>query len=91
MRIADVFPLAGSRLTDELYSYALKAHFDFTISDDSQLPIFAVEFDGPSHSKKEQTERDKKKNEICRFFDFPILRITSNHLLKRYNKSSLLR
>lgn len=91
MRIADVFSITNSGLRDDLYSFALKAHFDFTVCDENNFPIFAVEFDGPSHLTKDQIRRDDKKNQICALFDFPMLRIESNHLLKRYNKASLLR
>lgn len=91
IRIADVFSIKNSGLCDDLYTFALKAHFDFTICNNKHLPVFAVEFDGLSHRARDQIRRDNKKNQICEIFDFPILRINSNHLLKKYNKASLLR
>jgi hypothetical protein len=38
-----------------------------------------------------QKAGDVKKDELCTTFDFPLLRINSNHLLRQYNKRSLLR
>lgn len=49
MRVADVCPIKKSGISRALYSYALKAHFDFVVADKNQSPEFAVEFDGPSH------------------------------------------
>jgi hypothetical protein len=73
-----------------LLSFALKAHFDFTAFDNNHNPVFAVEFDGRFHNLAEQRARDAKKDELCGAFEFPMLRINSNHLLRRYNKRSLL-
>jgi hypothetical protein len=89
VRLADVIPIGGSGISDALYSFALKSHFDFIVCNESHDPIFAVEFDGPSHQDTEQRDRDSKKNEICKRFGLPLLRINTNHLLKRYNKASL--
>ena len=51
MRVADVLGIEGSGLDAALYSYALRAHFDFVVVDEKFLPLFAVEFDGPSHQE----------------------------------------
>jgi hypothetical protein len=91
MRLADIFPIGGSGITDDLYGFALRAHFDFVVSDENHDPLFAVEFDGPSHRKDDQRERDNKKNELCELFEFPILRINTRHLIAKYNKASLLK
>jgi hypothetical protein len=32
-RVADALPIERSRISDDLYSYALKAHFDFLVTD----------------------------------------------------------
>jgi hypothetical protein len=73
--LKDVLPINGSGLGDEDFSYALKAHFDFILADESDEAILAVEFDGPRHrSDAEQRRRDEKKNRICKDFFLPILR-----------------
>jgi hypothetical protein len=91
VRVADVLPLDGRFLRPNLFSFALKAHFGFTACDRDHNPLFAVEFDGRCHQLEVQKVRDVRKDELCALFEFPVLRINSNHLLKRYNKQSLLR
>lgn len=49
VRVADILPIEGSGIDDRAYSFALKSHFDFVVVDDTFLPLFAVEFDGPLH------------------------------------------
>jgi hypothetical protein len=90
VRVADVLPLDDQSIRSDLFSFALKAHFDFTACDDRHNPLFAVEFDGRFHQLKAQKARDARKDELCALFGFPLLRINSNHLLRRYNKRSLL-
>lgn len=90
IRLADVLEIDGSGIEDSLYGYALKAHFDFLICNDDYAPLFAVEFDGPTHLESKQRALDAKKNALCTRFDLPLLRINTNHLLKKYNKASLL-
>jgi hypothetical protein len=89
--LADVVPIEGSGLNHALFGFALKSHLDFLVCDESHDPIFAVEFDGPSHQETKQRNRDARKNAICNRFGLPILRINTNHLLKKYNKASLLK
>jgi hypothetical protein len=91
MRVADVLPIEGSGINTHLYGFALKSHFDFVVSGETHDPLFAVEFDGPSHQRDDQRVRDSKKNELCEIFDFPILRINTRHLIAKYNKASLLK
>lgn len=88
--LADVLRIERSGIENALYSFALRSHFDFLVCDDGHNPIFAVEFDGPTHREPVQRARDMKKDELCVRFDLPLLRINTNHLLKRYNKASLL-
>ncbi len=90
MRVADVLEIEGSGISDELFRYALQAHFDFVVCDAEKIPQFAVEFDGPSHRDKAQVERDNLKDTLCKKLEFPILRINSNHLTKKYKSYSLL-
>lgn len=90
IRLADVLRIEGSGIEDTLYTFALQSHFDFLICDARQDPLFAVEFDGPSHQQKMQMARDAKKDVLCERFELPFLGINTNHLLKKYNKASLL-
>lgn len=81
--------IEGSGISGLEYSYALKAHFDFVVCE-SDKPIFAVEFDGESHRNRDQRKRDDLKNKLCEKFEFPLLRITSNYLQKKYRHLTLL-
>ncbi|HZU04334.1 MAG TPA: DUF2726 domain-containing protein [Chloroflexota bacterium] len=49
VRVADALEIANSGLSNEEYSYALKSHFDFVVSDGNGKAAFAVEFDGRQH------------------------------------------
>jgi hypothetical protein len=86
VRVADVCPIERCGVSDDLYGYALKAHFDFLVTDENHQPKFAVEFDGAGHDPA----GDHKKDAICRFFEFPLLRIKINWLPKRYRDLSVL-
>jgi hypothetical protein len=90
IRIADIISIEGSGISKELYTYALMAHFDFLVTDETYIPQFAVEFDGPSHDAADARILDAKKDELCRVFDFPLLRVKINYLPKKYNSLSLL-
>jgi Protein of unknown function (DUF2726) len=79
MRVADVLAIEQSGIDAALFNFALRSHFDFVVADDD-APIFAVEFDGPTHQTGAQQTRDEKKLLLCRRFDFPILRITARYL-----------
>jgi hypothetical protein len=89
VRVADVLQIVGSGIADDVYRFALQAHFDFVVTK-GVTPIFAVEFDGPSHGAKQQRTRDEKKDEICRHLGFPLLRITSRYLPAIYRSYDLL-
>ena len=91
VRVADVIPIDQIATDKNLYSFALRAHFDFLACDAGYAPIFAVEFDGPYHQEPKQKQRDKNKDYLCRLASFPMLRINDRHLLRRYNKASLLK
>jgi len=79
MRLIDVLETERDPLA-ERRSFALRAHLDFTVVDAAQVPLFAVEYDGPQHAVAIQRERDAKKNSLCRDHELPLLRITSRHL-----------
>lgn len=91
IRLADVFPIENSVIEQSLYKYALMAHFDFLVANgENHTPLFAVEFDGPYHQDNIQIKRDEKKNELCKSFQLPLLRINSNHISKEYRNLDLL-
>jgi hypothetical protein len=54
-----------------LGTYALQAHFDFVLIDESQKAVVAIEFDGPGHD----SVNDAKKNSICHQADLPLIRV----------------
>lgn len=90
--LSDVFTIEKSGISDREYSYALKAHFDFTISDKEYNPLFSVEYDGPYHeSDEKQKQNDKLKNKLCDHFNHPLLCINSNYLSKKYRQLDLLK
>jgi hypothetical protein len=84
VRIADVLRIDRSGLSNEEYTYSLKAHFDFVVCNSEDMPEFSVEFDGPTHAEEEQHRKDILKNTICRRFNYPLLRINTNYLNKQY-------
>jgi hypothetical protein len=91
VRVADVLPIEGSGISDDLYKYSLMAHFDFLLTNEEHIPQFAVEFDGPTHELRRSKAWDEKKDALCRRFAFPLLRIKINYLPKIYNELSLLK
>ena len=90
VRLADVFPITGSGLSDADYSFALKSHFDFIVTDRAYNPLFAVEFDGPLHRDQRQKERDHRKDSLSDRFHFPLLRINSNYIDRQFRGLDLL-
>jgi hypothetical protein len=77
-RLADVFEIDLPIWSQEERTFMLMAHFDILITDDDFKPKFAIEFDGPFHSRQQQRERDNLKNKICHKAFFPLVRIGEN-------------
>ena len=90
VRLADVLPIEGSGIDDDLFRFALQSHFDFIVADSAHLPLFAVEFDGNGHKDQKQSNRDNKKDTLCARFQFPILRINAEYLNSTYRNLDLL-
>jgi len=91
VRVADVLEIKGSGISDDLYKYALMAHFDFVIADKNTEALFAVEFDGPHHSENtEAIANDHKKNVICERLGLPLLRIDGDFLNRTFRRFTLL-
>lgn len=81
VRVADVFGIQNSGLTDRCFSYALKSHFDFLVTDSDYEPLFSVEYDGPIHqASEEQISRDQLKDTVCEHFHHSLLRVNSRYL-----------
>lgn len=90
VRLADVIPINNSGISSEEFTYALKAHVDFLVTDKNQEPQFCVEFDGPSHLEPIQIERDHKKNSLFKRFQMPFVRVNARYLEEKYRGFDLL-
>lgn len=90
IRVADVFEIEGSGISRELYSYSMRAHFDFLITESDDTPIFAVEFDGPGHDTEDAQRRDKLKNDLCDRFRLQLLRINQKYLSESFSSWDLV-
>ena len=90
LSLKEVLPFESANLSKELRDFCWRGHFDFVVADSSFNPLFAVEFDGWSHSTEEQMVRDRKKDELCRIFSLPLLRINSLYLEPSYRGTDLL-
>ena len=75
IRIADAINIERSGISNAEYTYALKAHFDVLLTREN-LPVLAIEFDGPGHDKK----HDDLKNSLCDRFGLPLVRVGMIHL-----------
>jgi hypothetical protein len=76
VRIADVVTIEKSGISDDLYRYALSAHFDVLVCKEDNLPYLAIEFDGSGHS----TKNDEKKEILCDLFGVPMVRVGPQHI-----------
>jgi hypothetical protein len=90
VRLADVIPVNNSGISNEEFSYSLKAHVDFLVTNAEQDVQFCVEFDGPTHRQPEQIRRDEIKNQLLTKFRVPFIRINSRYLEDRYRGLDLL-
>lgn len=90
VRLADFMQIDRSGISDFEYSYAMRAHVDFLVVNSNSDPIFAVEFDGPTHKRAVQQTRDDLKNQLCKRFGLPLLRVDTRYLDPRYYDMDLL-
>lgn len=77
------------------WSYAFRSHFDFVVHAPwgekyPQHPLFAVEFDGPSHESAEARQRDYRKNRLCLASGLPLLRVDDRLLWTSDQRLSLV-
>lgn len=84
-KVADVFHIDQHSVRDsELYSYALKSHFDFVAAVD-EYALFAIELDSDDHwTDAKVAARDRRKQEICEAFEFPMLRLTQRLMMPMF-------
>jgi hypothetical protein len=90
VRVKDALPVEGSGISREQFTFSLKSHFDFVVTDKDYNILFAVEFDGPCHQEGESQRRDNLKDDLCSHFELPLLRINANHLDKKFLRWDLL-
>lgn len=92
VRLADVVAAEeGEVLAPGDRDYLLRAHLDFVVCDRSaaMMPVFAVEFDGPSHASEVQRVRDIRKNRLTVNAGLPLLRVGSAEI-EEHDRLSLL-
>ena len=58
-------------------------HVDFTLCNEVNKPILAIELDGKNHEERIQMERDKKKNEALKHMQIPLWRLPSKKALTK--------
>jgi len=91
VRIADVLDINNSGISNKEYTYALKAHFDFVITNEDTIPEFIVEFDEKYHKyDRSAILRDELKNNVCCRLKLPLLRVTSEYFEKIGDFPSIL-
>ena len=54
-------------------------HFDAIITTRYGKPVAAVEFDGPTHTRRNERRADAFKNELCAAVGLPMVRIDYRH------------
>ena len=90
VRLADILPINRSGISGSDFRFALQSHVDFLVIDSEHLPLFSVEFDGPTHKAPEQIKRDTTKNRLLKHFGHPYIRINSRYLDSKYRGLDLL-
>ena len=59
VRVGDTISLNGLDLSAHEFTYGLKSHFDFFVTDRDYFPLFSVEYDGCQHKiNGKQAQRD---------------------------------
>lgn len=80
--LKDAVDLNNSGISTDHYSYGMRAHLDFVVTERASSRIlFAVEYDGAEHFTDADTiQRDRKKTDVCRALEFDLLRVTKCQL-----------
>jgi hypothetical protein len=90
IRLQDVLERDDLTKSDPEWTLYTTGHFDFVVchtSDD--VPVFALEIDGPSHQTPRQISLDIIKNRLCAAAGLPLLRL-GLHDLDETAESSIL-
>lgn len=90
VRLVDVLRCFSYRPVGEKLTFSMKSHLDFVVVSSENVPLFSVEFDGPSHKHPVQAKRDRLKNELLHRIEHPLLRINSRYFDARYRGFDLL-
>ncbi|BDT88525.1 DUF2726 domain-containing protein [Nocardia cyriacigeorgica] len=91
MRLRDVIDASDFARNNREKNFLWTSHVDFIIVDTStNIPVLAVEYDGPSHTSASQVERDQIKDRLCRKSGLPVLRIDSSYA-RREGKWNVLK
>ena len=91
IRLKDAIPVEPGGVSYADFSFALKAHLDFLVYDAFFHPLFAVEFDGPTHETDPQQQRcDRRKDALLKRFGLPLLRINAKYLNRKFGGFDLL-
>ncbi|WP_445187202.1 DUF2726 domain-containing protein [Pseudonocardia sp. Cha107L01] len=83
MRLRDALDIDDLALSGEDRNFLWTSHLDFVAIDTStQLPVLAIEYDGPMHDDRVQVRRDLVKDRLCRDNGLQMLRLDSNFARK---------
>lgn len=89
--IASIFNLLTPGDNDLFYS----GRFDFVLFKKigrQEIPVLAIELDGPEHKNDIATmERDKKKKEICKNHNFELLHVDNSYARRYYYIKQILK
>jgi len=84
--LKDILDINNSGISNEEYSYALKAHIDFCVVNHNDFVEFGLEIDESHHFLDSETiKKDKIKDKLCSKLGFPLLRISDKSLEKVKN------
>jgi very-short-patch-repair endonuclease len=89
-RLSDVISKGADFLTKTEFDYYTRSHCDFVVTDPAYRPLMVIEYDGPSHIRESQQERDKIKDDLCSRAGLGMLRIHDKHVTQ-YRGMSVLR
>ena len=89
-RLRDVIDVDNLNLSGRERNFTFTAHIDFVAADvATNLPVLAIEYDGPQHGDAEQVERDSIKDRLLEAAGLPLLRI-DNHFARKEGKWRVL-
>ena len=86
-----VIKASRQELNTQEWGYYTRASLDFVVcSTEPPHPWeLAIEFDSAFHDTEEIQAKDELKNRICLAADLPLIRLRSDHVIKRENVSFL--